>query len=79
MKSISAMLCPTVLGQAAMDVVVNPPKPNEPSYQTFLKEKTDTLASLSERSRMVVETLNSIPGFKVILHLLYNRSYALNI
>lgn len=65
LKSISAMLCPTVLGQVVMDVVVNPPKPNEPSYQLFIKERADTLRSLAERSRLVVDTLNSIPGFKV--------------
>lgn len=64
-KSISAMLCPTVLGQVAMDVVVNPPKPGEPSYNQFIKEKTAVLESLAERSRLVVDTLNSIPGFKV--------------
>ncbi|XP_008560719.1 alanine aminotransferase 1 [Microplitis demolitor] len=63
-KSISAMLCPTVLGQVAMDVVVNPPKPGEPSYEQFIKEKTAVLESLAERSRLVVDTLNSIPGFK---------------
>ncbi|CAG5100918.1 Similar to gpt2: Alanine aminotransferase 2 (Xenopus laevis) [Cotesia congregata] len=63
-KSISAMLCPTVLGQVAMDVVVNPPKPGEPSYNQFIKEKTAVLESLAERSRLVVDTLNSIPGFK---------------
>lgn len=28
-KSISAKLCPTMLGQITMDVVVNPPKPGE--------------------------------------------------
>lgn len=64
MKSISAMLCPTVLGQVAMDAVVNPPKPNEPSYESFMKEKTTVLESLAERSRLVVDTLNSIPGYK---------------
>merc|ERR1711962_1114818 len=32
MKSISAKLCPTVIGQTCMDVVVNPPRPGEPSY-----------------------------------------------
>ncbi|KAH0540476.1 alanine aminotransferase 1 isoform X1 [Cotesia glomerata] len=63
-KSISAMLCPTVLGQVAMDVVVNPPKPGEPSYNQFIKEKAAVLESLAERSRLVVDTLNSIPGFK---------------
>ncbi|KAL6423994.1 hypothetical protein ACFW04_009723 [Cataglyphis niger] len=64
-KSISAMLCPSVLGQVVMDVVVNPPQPNEPSYEEFQKEKKETLRSLSERSRLVVDTLNSIPGYKV--------------
>lgn len=64
-KSISAMLCPTVLGQVAMDVVTNPPQPHEPSYKLFIEEKTAVLKSLAERSRLVVDTLNSIPGFKV--------------
>lgn len=63
-KAISAMLCPTVLGQVAMDVVVNPPKPNEPSYKQFIKEKIAVLESLAERSRLVVDTLNDIPGYK---------------
>lgn len=66
LKSISAMLCPTVLGQVVMDVVVNPPKPNEPSYPLFIKEKEETLRSLAERSQLVVDTLNSIPGYKVL-------------
>lgn len=65
LKSISAMLCPTVLGQVVMDVVVNPPKSNEPSYELFQKEKEQTLYSLAERSKLVVDTLNTIPGFKV--------------
>ncbi len=63
MKSISATLCPTVVGQAAMDVVVNPPRNGEPSYKQFMKEKEDTLVSLAERSRLVVDTLNAIPGY----------------
>jgi len=65
LKSISAMLCPTVLGQVAMDVVVNPPQSNEPSYALFQKEKEETLRSLAERSQFVVDTLNNIPGYKV--------------
>lgn len=46
LKSISAMLCPTTLGQSAMDVVVNPPQKGEPSYDLFIKEKTAVLDSL---------------------------------
>ena len=37
MKSISAKLCPNVTGQAAMDVVVNPPTSDEPSHKVFIK------------------------------------------
>lgn len=36
-KMISAKLCSTVLGQAVVDTVVNPPKPGEPSYDLWLK------------------------------------------
>lgn len=61
-KSISAMLCSSVSGQAVMDVVVNPPKPGEPSYEQFKKEKEMVLGQLAEKARMVTETFNSIPG-----------------
>lgn len=64
-KSISALLCPTTVGQVAMDVVVNPPTENEPSYKLFQQEKESILASLAERSRLVVDTVNDIPGYHV--------------
>jgi len=62
-KSISAKLCPTVLGQACMDLVVNPPRPGEPSYESWLAEKDGTLTSLARRAKLVANTLNSIEGF----------------
>ena len=62
-KSISAKLCPTVLGQACMDLVVNPPRPGEPSHDSWLAEKNLTLSSLARRAKLVAETLNTIPGF----------------
>ncbi|XP_054286727.1 alanine aminotransferase 1-like [Macrosteles quadrilineatus] len=62
LKCISAMLCPTVLGQTAMDCVVNPPQPGEPSYEKFKAEKDGVLKSLALRAKMVAETFNSIPG-----------------
>lgn len=61
-KSISAKLCPTVLGQACMDIVANPPQPGEPSYESWLKQKEDNLSSLARRADMVAGTLNSIQG-----------------
>jgi len=62
-KSISAKLCPTVVGQACMDCVVNPPRPGEPSYQLWKTETDSTLASLAKRAKLVADTLNSIEGF----------------
>ena len=59
-KSISAKLCPTVIGQACMDVVVNPPTSGEPSFGSFDSEVKSTLASYAERAKLVADTLNSI-------------------
>ncbi|XP_065210755.1 alanine aminotransferase 1-like [Planococcus citri] len=61
-KLISAMLCPTVHGQVALECVVNPPQPGEESYETFTKEKTAVLQSLNERAKMVADTFNRMPG-----------------
>ena len=61
-KSISAKLCPTVSGQAAMDVVANPPMPGEPSYAVFEKEREHVLGELALKARMTTETLNTIKG-----------------
>lgn len=64
LKSISAKLCPTTLGQAVMECVTNPPKPGEQSYESFMKEKDGILQSLAARAKMVAETFNSSPGIK---------------
>jgi len=61
-KSISAKLCPTVIGQACMDVVVNPPRESDPSYSSWKTQVDGVLASLAERAKLVADTLNSIEG-----------------
>ncbi|XP_050413736.1 alanine aminotransferase 2-like [Patella vulgata] len=63
-KSISANLCPPVSGQAVIDCIVNPPKPGEPSYELFLKEKTKVLSLLLQKAKLVTKTFNSIEGIK---------------
>nr|BBA45753.1 alanine aminotransferase [Pachyrhynchus infernalis] len=63
LKAISAMLCPTVLGQACLDTIVHPPQKGEPSYESFMKEKSDVLNSLKLRAKMVADTFNSMEGF----------------
>ncbi|XP_049906836.1 alanine aminotransferase 2 isoform X2 [Epinephelus moara] len=63
-KLLSVRLCPPVPGQAAMDVIVNPPKDHEPSYAQFIKEKSSVLGELALKARLTEEILNSVPGIK---------------
>lgn len=62
MKSITARLCPPVLGQVVMEAIVNPPRPGEPSYEKFQFEKNEVLTQLAEKAKLVTETFNSIEG-----------------
>lgn len=62
-KAISAMLCPSTLGQTVIDCVAHEPQPGEPSYELFHKEKTQILQSLEQRAKMVADTFNKMEGF----------------
>ncbi|CAH8663579.1 unnamed protein product [Heterobilharzia americana] len=62
-KCLSARLCSSLLGQLTMDVVVNPPKPDEPSYNVFMKEKSSVLEELKQKAELTTKSLNSLPGF----------------
>ncbi|XP_060071000.1 alanine aminotransferase 2-like [Ylistrum balloti] len=64
LKSISAKLCPPILGQAVMSVVSNFPTLNEPSGALYAKEKEEVLAGLARKARMVTDLFNSIDGIK---------------
>jgi hypothetical protein len=44
-KLSSINLCPNVLGQIAVSLMVNEPKPGQPSYERFIEQKIGTLAS----------------------------------
>ncbi|KAF3835983.1 hypothetical protein F7725_028541 [Dissostichus mawsoni] len=61
-KLVSVRLCPPVTGQALLDLVVNPPQPDEPSYSTFMKERTEVLAALAEKAGLTEQTFNTVPG-----------------
>uniref|UniRef100_A0A667XII7 alanine transaminase n=1 Tax=Myripristis murdjan TaxID=586833 RepID=A0A667XII7_9TELE len=63
-KLVSVRLCPPVTGQALLDLVVNPPQPDEPSYTTFIKERTAVLAALAEKARLTEEVFNTVPGIR---------------
>ena len=62
MKLLSARLCPTVLGQAAMDCVVKPPEEGSESYPLFYFEKRAILKGLKEKAKLTAESFNKIDG-----------------
>ncbi|XP_076857224.1 alanine aminotransferase 2 isoform X2 [Brachyhypopomus gauderio] len=63
-KMLSVRLCPPVSGQAAMDVIVNPPQPDEPSHTQFYKEKAVVLGALADKAKLTEQILNAVPGIK---------------
>ncbi|XP_056612342.1 alanine aminotransferase 2 [Triplophysa dalaica] len=63
-KLLSVRLCPPLAGQAAMDVIVNPPQPDEPSFKQFYQEKTAVLGALAEKAKLTEQILNAVPGIK---------------
>uniref|UniRef100_A0AAY5E9Y8 alanine transaminase n=1 Tax=Electrophorus electricus TaxID=8005 RepID=A0AAY5E9Y8_ELEEL len=63
-KMLSVRLCPPVTGQAAMDVIVNPPQPDEPSHGQFYKEKGLVLGALADKAKLTEHILNAVPGIK---------------
>ncbi|KAH8396411.1 hypothetical protein KR222_009948 [Zaprionus bogoriensis] len=64
-KSITASLCSTTAGQVAVSALVCPPKPGDPSYELYIKEKTAVLDALRERAELVHKTLSSFEGYTV--------------
>ncbi|VDL38468.1 unnamed protein product [Hymenolepis diminuta] len=62
-KCLSARLCPPVLGQLTMNVVVNPPKPGEPSYEKFCTQKSNVLSDLAKKAKLVENLFNELPGY----------------
>jgi glutamate--glyoxylate aminotransferase len=61
-KVASVNLSPNTMGQVAMSLMVNPPKPGDESYDTYNKEMTEGLASLTRRAHVMTEAFNSLPG-----------------
>ncbi|XP_004345426.2 alanine aminotransferase [Capsaspora owczarzaki ATCC 30864] len=61
-KVASISLCPNVQGQVIVDLMVNPPKEGEPSYELYARERDQILGSLKDRSLFLVDTFNKMEG-----------------
>lgn len=61
-KMVSVGLCPPLSGQIGVDSMVRPPQPGSPSYDLYKKE-TDTIhAALAQRTKLMAQRLNALPG-----------------
>uniref|UniRef100_A0A3Q3M986 alanine transaminase n=1 Tax=Mastacembelus armatus TaxID=205130 RepID=A0A3Q3M986_9TELE len=53
---------PPVLPQLALDIMVNPPTPGDPSYKTYAQEILKIQTVLSQNAQRACEFLNGLPG-----------------
>eukprot|EP01083_Nonionella_stella_P206201 750184_1 len=61
-KLASVNLCPNIVGQLMMGLMVNPPKKGDVSYELYNSELTAQYESLRERADLVSTALSTIDG-----------------
>lgn len=61
-KFVSIMLCPPVIGQCLVELMVNPPKKGEPSYELYAKEYTGISDGLHKRALALYEAFKQMEG-----------------
>ncbi|XP_015243799.1 PREDICTED: alanine aminotransferase 1-like [Cyprinodon variegatus] len=66
MHYVDTLLCTDinapVTGQLALDLMLNPPKLGDPSYNTFAQETLLTQATLARNAQRALKLLNDLPG-----------------
>lgn len=62
LKLLSARLCPTVAGQAAMDCVANFPSQNDESFKLWNKQKSEILSELKHKAKLTADGFNAVDG-----------------
>ncbi|KAI2468633.1 PLP-dependent transferase [Annulohypoxylon bovei var. microspora] len=61
-KFVSITLCAPVIGQCLVELMVNPPKPGEPSYELYDKEYNTIYNNLKTRAYALYETFKEMEG-----------------
>jgi alanine transaminase len=64
-KFISIQLCPPVLGQCIVELMVNPPREGEPSYELYKKEYDGIFGGLKERAYALYEAFKKMEGVEI--------------
>lgn len=61
-KLASLSLCSNTIGQLAVGLMTNPPKPGQPSYEVYAEERDAILSSMKRRATLLTEALNKLEG-----------------
>jgi aspartate/methionine/tyrosine aminotransferase len=62
LKLLSVCLCSNLPGQVATYAMVHPPKPGDPSYELYNREKSAILEEMKTRAVLLADGLNKIEG-----------------
>ncbi|KAI9640640.1 alanine transaminase [Ciborinia camelliae] len=61
-KFVSISLCAPVIGQCLVELMVNPPKQGEPSYELYRKEYDNIFSGLQKRATALYEAFSQMEG-----------------
>ncbi|RAL62645.1 hypothetical protein DID88_004490 [Monilinia fructigena] len=61
-KFVSISLCAPVIGQCIVELMVNPPKPGEPSYDLYKQEYDSIFSGLQKRATALYEAFSQMEG-----------------
>ncbi|KAK4147481.1 pyridoxal phosphate-dependent transferase [Dichotomopilus funicola] len=61
-KFVSIMLCAPVIGQCLVELMVNPPRPGEPSYELYDREYNSIFNGLRERATALHKAFEQMEG-----------------
>lgn len=61
-KYVSIMLCPSVIGQCLLELMVNPPKQGEPSYELYSQEYNGIKDGLKSRANALYDAFKTMAG-----------------
>lgn len=64
-KFISIMLCPPVIGQCLVELMVNPPVEGDPSYELYEKEFGGIAAGLKKRAYALYDAFKEMEGVEI--------------
>lgn len=65
-KLVSVSLCPPAQGQIGVDMLVNPPREGEPSYDLWHEQTTSIHDTLQRRSEKMAEKFSKLPGVEIM-------------